>query len=149
MSSLIWDYFVCTCFCCLSNLVLAVKGLKSVQAGAWLHNCSNQSAISNGKINQYHIKHYNSIFNNKGREALNPWSSQWHNKETNNSLPASVQTWPRGYKTWVHFQNQAQWLAACRHVYASSQSLHFILSLRLYSRFITARPNLDPECLTL
>ena len=39
----------------------------------------------------------------------------------------------RGYKTWVHSQtqNKAQWLAACRRVSASSQSLRFILSLRL------------------
>ena len=40
----------------------------------------------------------------------------------------------RGYKTWVHYQtqNKAQWLAACGHVSASSQSLRFILSLRMY-----------------
>ena len=33
-------------------------------------------------------------------------------------------------KTWVHSQtqNKAQWLTACRHVSASSQSLRFILS---------------------
>ena len=50
--------------------------------------------------------------------------------------------WPRGYKTWVHsqIQNKGQWLAACGHVAASSQSLRFILSLRLYSSFITLRP---------
>ena len=41
------------------------------------------------------------------------------------------QFWPCGYKTWVHSQtqNKVQWLAACRHVSASSQSLCFILSL--------------------
>ena len=51
-------------------------------------------------------------------------------------------TWPGGYKTWVHSQtqNKAQWLAAWGHVSASSQSLRFILSLRLYSSFITSRP---------
>ena len=37
-------------------------------------------------------------------------------------------------------QNKVQRLAACGHVSASSQSLHFILSLRLYSSFITSRP---------
>ena len=49
---------------------------------------------------------------------------------------------PRGYKTGVHSQtqNKAQWLAACGHVYASSQSLRFILSLRLYLSLITWRP---------
>ena len=50
---------------------------------------------------------------------------------------------PRGYQTWVHSQtqNKAQWLAACRQVSASSQSLRFILSLRLYpSFFLTSRP---------
>ena len=49
---------------------------------------------------------------------------------------------PRGYKTWVHSQtqNKAQWLAACGHVSAISQSMRFILSLRLYSSFITSRP---------
>ena len=38
---------------------------------------------------------------------------------------------PQGYKTWVQSQtqNKAQWLAACGHVPASSQSLRFILSL--------------------
>ena len=52
--------------------------------------------------------------------------------------------WPQGYKTWVHSQTQntAQWLAACGHMSASSQSLGFILSLRLYSGFITSRPGL-------
>ena len=46
---------------------------------------------------------------------------------------------PRGFKTWIHSQtqNKAQWLAACGHVSAGSQSLPFILSLRLYSSFIT------------
>ena len=34
-------------------------------------------------------------------------------------------------------------LAACGHVFASSQSFGFILSLRLYSRFITSRPVYD------
>ena len=50
--------------------------------------------------------------------------------------------WPRGYKTWVHSQtqNKAHWLATCGHVSASSQSLRFILSLRLYSSFITSKP---------
>ena len=49
---------------------------------------------------------------------------------------------PRGYKTWVQYQtqNKAQWLAACGHVSASSQSLRFILSLRMKSSFITLRP---------
>ena len=53
-----------------------------------------------------------------------------------------ILTWPLGYKTWVHShtQNKAQWLAACLNVSASSQSLRFILSLRLYSSFITSRP---------
>ena len=53
---------------------------------------------------------------------------------------------PWGYKTWVHskyIQNKGQWLAACRHVSASSQSLLFILSLRMNSSFITARPDED------
>ena len=50
--------------------------------------------------------------------------------------------WPRAYKTRVHSQtqNKAQWLAVCGHMSASNQSLGFILSLRLYSRFITSRP---------
>ena len=53
-----------------------------------------------------------------------------------------IVTWPRGYKAWVHSQtqNKAQWLAVCGHVSASSQSLRFILSLSLYSSFITSRP---------
>ena len=38
-------------------------------------------------------------------------------------------------------QNKAQRLAACGHVSASSKSLCFILSLRLYSSFITSRPD--------
>ena len=49
---------------------------------------------------------------------------------------------PRGYKTWVQAQtqNKAQWLAACGHVSANSQSLRFISSLRMNSSFITSRP---------
>ena len=49
---------------------------------------------------------------------------------------------PRGYKTWVQSQtqNKAQWLAACGHLSASSQSLRFILRLRMISSFITSRP---------
>ena len=45
-------------------------------------------------------------------------------------------------KTLVHSQtqNKAQWLDACGLVSASSQSLRFILSLKLYSGFITSRP---------
>ena len=48
-----------------------------------------------------------------------------------------IDYWPRGYKTWVHFQtqNKVQWLDACGHVSASNRSLCFILS------FITAGPN--------
>ena len=46
---------------------------------------------------------------------------------------------PRGYKTWVQSQtqNKAEWLAACGHVPASSQSLRFNLCLRMNSSFIT------------
>ena len=36
-----------------------------------------------------------------------------------------------------------QRFAACGHKSASSQSLRFILSLRLYSSFITSRPGID------
>ena len=67
------------------------------------------------------------------------------------SMWSSVICWltsntrPRGYKTWVQSQtqNKAQWLAACGHVSTSSQSLRFILSLRMNSRFITSRPGLN------
>ena len=54
-------------------------------------------------------------------------------------------TWPQGYKTWVHSQtkNKAHWLNACGHVSASSQSLCFILSLRMFSSFITSRHDID------
>ena len=56
--------------------------------------------------------------------------------------------WPQGYKVWVHSQtqNKAQWLAVCGHVSASSQSLRFILSLRLYQSFITSRPGCLTRC---
>ena len=61
-----------------------------------------------------------------------------------NSIRSCQWPWyrPRGYKTWVHSQtqNKVQWLAACGHSSASSQSLRFILSLRLNSSFITSRP---------
>ena len=52
---------------------------------------------------------------------------------------------PRGYKTGVQSQtqNKAQWLAACGHVSASSQSLRFILSLRMNSSFITSMPGVS------
>ena len=65
-------------------------------------------------------------------------------------------TRPRGNKTWVQSQtqNKAQWLAACGHLSASSQSLHFVRKqpiialyfesekpgLRKNSSFITSRP---------
>ena len=39
--------------------------------------------------------------------------------------------------------DKAQWLASCGHVSASSQSLHFILSLRLFSSFITSSPDVS------
>ena len=57
----------------------------------------------------------------------------------NRKIPES---WPRGYKTWAlsQTQNKAQWLAAGGHVSAGSQSLHFILSVRLYSSVITSWP---------
>ena len=50
----------------------------------------------------------------------------------------------RGYITWLQSQtkNKAQWFAACGHVSTSSQSLRFILSLRMNSSFITSRPAL-------
>ena len=38
-----------------------------------------------------------------------------------------------------------QSLAVCGHVSASSQSLGFILSLRLYSSFIASRPGLEEK----
>ena len=59
-------------------------------------------------------------------------------------LTRHLNNWPRGYKTWVQSQNQnkAQWVAACGHVPASSQSLRLILSVRLYSNFITSMPGL-------
>ena len=58
---------------------------------------------------------------------------------------SATKTRPRSYKTWVHSQtqNKVQWLAACGHVSASSQSLHFIFSPRLCSNFITSRPGLE------
>ena len=55
------------------------------------------------------------------------------------------QTRARGYTTWVNSQNKAQWLAVCGHVSASSQSLGFILRLRLYSSFITSGPGRGTE----
>ena len=42
-------------------------------------------------------------------------------------------------------QNKPQWLAACGHVSASSQSLHYILSLKMNSSFITSRPGPKPN----
>ena len=61
-----------------------------------------------------------------------------------------TQTRPRGCKAWVHSQthNKVQWLAACGHVAASSQSLHFILSLKMCSSFITSRPGIPRDMLT-
>ena len=47
------------------------------------------------------------------------------------SVVCTVESLPRGYKTWVHSQTQniAQWLAACGHVSASNHSfLIFVLS---------------------
>ena len=38
-------------------------------------------------------------------------------------------------------QNKVQWLVACGHVSASSQSLRFVLSLRMNSSFKTSRPD--------
>ena len=63
-------------------------------------------------------------------------SKHWHAKQP------LWWTRPRCYRTWVHSQtqNKAQWLAACGHVSASSQSLRFILSLRMNSNFKTSRP---------
>ena len=46
-----------------------------------------------------------------------------------------------GLEVMSQTQNKVQWLAACGHVSASSTSLRFILSLRMYSSFITSRPD--------
>ena len=69
-------------------------------------------------------------------------------KNEKNNFPLHtfcLEAWPQAYKTLVQSQtqNKAQWLDACGHVSASSQSLPFILSLRLYSSFITSRPALE------
>ena len=45
-----------------------------------------------------------------------------------------------GLEVHSQTQNKAQLLPACGHVSASSQSLRFILSLRMYSSVITSRP---------
>ena len=75
------------------------------------------------------------------------WMVKCHWKNINNAIKWLVswnqqRTRPRGYKTWVQSQthNKVQWLAAYGHVSPSSQSLHFILSLRMNSSFITSRP---------
>ena len=56
-----------------------------------------------------------------------------------------VGSWTRGYKTLVQSQtqNKAQLLVACGHVSASSQSLCFILSMRMNSSFITSKPRVS------
>ena len=73
---------------------------------------------------------------------INDDSLKWFRQEC-----PSMSIWnrPRGYKTRVHSQpqNKAQWLAACGNVSTISQSLCFILSLRLYSSFITSRQGKD------
>ena len=48
----------------------------------------------------------------------------------------------------VSDSNKAQWLAACGHTSASSQSLRFISSLRMNSSFITLRPVLQKQGLS-
>ena len=65
---------------------------------------------------------------------------KWHDDFTKTRHPQDIR--PRGYKSWVHaqIQNKAQLLAACGLMSASNQLLHFILSLKLYSSFITSRP---------
>ena len=57
------------------------------------------------------------------------WSESSMGAHTNLYRSLDIDSWPRGYKTWVQpqTQNKAQRLAGCGHV---SQSLRFILSLR-------------------
>ena len=67
-----------------------------------------------------------------GPSSVNSWSLICQLLVLHQSTlgPPSVNSWPRCYKTWVQSgtQNKAQWLAACGHVSASSQSLRFISS---------------------
>ena len=45
----------------------------------------------------------------------------------------------------IQTQNKAQGLAACGHVSARSQSMRFILSLRMFISFITSRPGVGDK----
>ena len=57
------------------------------------------------------------------------------------SVLCTFESWPRGYKNWVYpqTQNKAQWLAACGHVSASSQSLHFHFESETVLRFFNLK----------
>ena len=73
--------------------------------------------------------------------------TRYLNSQSKHFVVGPKEPCPWGYKTWVHTdsqtqRNKVQWLAAWGHVSASSQSLRFILSLRLYSSFITSGPSL-------
>ena len=80
------------------------------------------------------------------RDCCSSWRLCWAagcllTRQLSSSHKCTITLRPRGYKTSVQAQtqNKAQWLAACGHVSANSQSLRFILSLRMNSSFITSR----------
>ena len=76
----------------------------------------------------WELKTYKSAENHK--TYLN-WKSMQNKMINKKNI---LKTWPRGYKTGdqSQTQNKAQWLAACGHVSASSQSLRF--SCRNFAR---------------
>ena len=90
------------------------------------------------------FKHLSSLCKlfNLSLKPIIPWLVVSSSFQQHNLLLDLIRLW--GYKIWVNSQaqNKAQWLAACGHVSTTSQSLRFILSLRLYSSFITSGPGL-------
>ena len=78
----------------------------------------------------------------KGHLVLHNQTQTKHRTRTHSGRSQKQQNLTRGYKTWVRSktQNKVQWLAACGLVSTSSQSLRFILSLRLYSSLVTSVP---------
>ena len=94
----------------------------------------NKTKVVFERINQSVVCTYSELFCNKSALVTRK--------------PYAWTTSPEVYKTWVHSraQNKVQWLVACGHVSASSQSLRFILSLSLYSSFITSGPGRSSCC---
>ena len=125
-------------------------------AGFWLtspltrmrNNVAAGGAVStpitcNKKLKHYHLR-VNVQIGPPSMFAIRYMGTQYSNREIPGQYARYCMIYnvkvPQSMAIGDETQNKAQWLAACGRMSASSQSLCFILSLRLNSSFITSMP---------